>query len=291
MNNQQPVTAVCFGEILWDVLPAGAVPGGAPMNVTYHLNKLGIPATLISKVGDDENGNKLLEFLKASNIPTTLIQRDEVQPTSTVIAVEGNNHEMQYEIVKPVAWDFINYLAAFNDIIPKTDMFIFGSLAVRNEHSRNTLYQLLNKANKKILDINLRPPHFEIKVIEELLHKTDVLKLNDAELDTISQWHADISSFSDKVRTVSDRYGIPEIIITKGANGAAYFDGEKLYQHPGFKVTVVDTIGSGDSFLAAFLSRWAQREVPEACLEFACKVGAFVASRKGACPEYKMTAL
>ena len=48
--------AICYGEILWDVLPDGPQPGGAPLNVAYHLNKLGMATSLVSKIGDDVNG-------------------------------------------------------------------------------------------------------------------------------------------------------------------------------------------------------------------------------------------
>ena len=44
---------VCFGEILWDILPDRKMPGGAPMNVAYHLNQLGVPTAMISRVGTD----------------------------------------------------------------------------------------------------------------------------------------------------------------------------------------------------------------------------------------------
>ena len=45
--------------------PTGAVPGGAPMNVAYHLQKLGINPALITRVGIDEHGKQLLDLLKA----------------------------------------------------------------------------------------------------------------------------------------------------------------------------------------------------------------------------------
>ncbi|MDB5205493.1 MAG: hypothetical protein JWR72_568, partial [Flavisolibacter sp.] len=54
---------VCFGEVLWDILPSGPLPGGAPMNVAYHLKKLGINPALITKVGRDDYGRKLTAIL------------------------------------------------------------------------------------------------------------------------------------------------------------------------------------------------------------------------------------
>lgn len=279
---------VCFGEVLWDVLPDGALPGGAPMNVAYHLNRLGVKAQMISKVGEDDWGRQLLNFMQHHQIATTLVQQDDNYPTGTVLATPGANHEMQYDIVKPVAYDFIDATAAAIDAVTAASYFVFGSLANRTEHTRNSLLQLLNIAKTKVLDINLRPPHFEQEVLESLLHQADILKINEHELEQISDWHADISLFEDQVKLIADRYGVHNIIITKGAAGASFFGNGKFYHHPGYKVVVADTVGSGDSFLAGFLSSFIKGVEVEQCLDFACKLGAFVATKKGACPEYSV---
>ena len=280
------VESVCFGEVLWDILPGGALPGGAPMNVAFHLNRLGISTEMISKVGEDDHGKGLLEFMQRNGIPTTLIQKDSVQPTATVLATPGANFEMQYDIVKPVAYDFINVTSEAAEAVSEATFFIFGSLASRTEHTRNTLQRLLSLANKKVFDINLRPPHYIQEVVETLLQQADIVKMNEYELELVSAFHADISIFEDKVRLICDRYQISGIIITKGADGACYYDGEYFYEHPGFKVQVADTIGSGDAFLAGFLSRVIKEKPPQECVEFACKLGAFVATQEGACPDY-----
>lgn len=186
MKHQQQ--AICFGEVLWDILPEGAVPGGAPMNVAYHLNKLSKPTSIISKIGDDENGNKLVGFLKKYNVSTELIQVDQQHETGTVLATHGENNEMHYDIVKPVAYDFIDLSNQLKEKVAVAPVFIFGSLAARSEHSRNTLLQLIDAAQTKVLDINLRPPHYEKHVVENLLDKATILKLNNNELDILCDW-------------------------------------------------------------------------------------------------------
>ena len=57
---------VSFGEILWDKLPSGRVPGGAPLNFAYRLNSFQNSSTIISMVGDDSLGKQLIEFLKVN---------------------------------------------------------------------------------------------------------------------------------------------------------------------------------------------------------------------------------
>ena len=279
------MNTICFGEILWDILPHEKVPGGAPMNVCYHLNRLGQEAAIISKTGNDENGKDLIGFLQQNDINTSLVQVDNEQPTGTVMATQKGN-EMEYDIVQPVAWDFIDYDEALLQKVKEANYFICGSLVARNKYSRDTLFRLLEAAQTKIIDINLRPPHYDQSTVEVLFNKADILKLNNHELALITGWYSDEADFEKQVLLLSEKFSIPAIIITKGEAGAALLVEKRFYYHTGYKVEVADTIGSGDSFLAGFLSKYMTGQSPEAALAFACKIGAFVASQKGACPQY-----
>ena len=68
---------VCFGETLWDVLPSGSVPGGAPMNVAIRTQSLGLDATIISRIGVDKLGIELRQYLKKKQVNTSLLQTDK----------------------------------------------------------------------------------------------------------------------------------------------------------------------------------------------------------------------
>ncbi len=139
--NQTPV--VCFGEILWDVLPDGLQPGGAPLNVAYHLKKLCVETSIVSRVGNDTNGQQLMQLLENWGIKKHLLQIDTEYPTSEVLAKMKNGNEVSYEIVFPVAWDFIQPSKNTNEQLNQSSYLIYGSLASRYETSRNTLFQLL----------------------------------------------------------------------------------------------------------------------------------------------------
>ncbi|TXI31393.1 MAG: carbohydrate kinase [Niabella sp.] len=256
------------------------------MNVCYHLNQLGHKASIISKIGNDENGKALVDFLDQHNIETSLIQTHAEYSTGTVIATVCGN-EMSYDIVKPVAWDFIEVNENVLKKVANAQYLVCGSLAARNIHSKNALFQLMKVAKTIIVDINLRPPHFDQLTIEQLLEKADILKLNHHELGLISGWHNEEINFENQILFLAKRYSISTIMVTKGENGATLFTNHQIFNHPGYKVKVNDTIGSGDAFLAGFLSKQYDNIAPEIALDFACKLGAFVASKKGACPEYK----
>src|SRR5688500_7947525 len=136
---------VCFGEILWDRLPTGDQPGGAPMNVAYHLNQLGIQAALISRVGKDAWGDRLIGLLQDRQVTTSFIQTDATYPTGLVTATVHPNHEVTYQIQQPAAWDFIQQNHAATALMQQARYFVFGSLVARSEVSRKTLYALLEQ--------------------------------------------------------------------------------------------------------------------------------------------------
>lgn len=287
MKNITP-HVVCFGEILWDNMPGGRKPGGAPMNVAYHLNQLGIDSTLISKVGSDQNGEDLLKFINEKGLSTEFCQKDPVYNTSTVEVSIGADHEVSYEIVAPVAWDFIMPEDRLENLVSLADALVFGSLAVRNSVSFKTLQTLLEKARYRVFDVNLREPHFTKEVIALLLHQTDLLKLNIHELILISAWFGTTcQSEWERIKVLQELFGIKEIVVTKGVAGATYYIAEAQRNYPAFPVEVNDTVGSGDSFLAAFLSEKLRNKDIHESLNSASALGAYVTTQAGACPEYK----
>jgi fructokinase len=283
---------VCYGEILWDNLPSGKKPGGAPMNVAYHLNQLGIESCLISKVGSDRNGEELLAFLETKGLSRKYCQIDKTYPTSTVEVLIGEDNEVKYEIIKPVAWDYIKENEEISTLTENADAFVFGSLATRNLTSYNTLLSLLDKANYKVFDVNLRAPHYSVSGIADLLSKSDLLKLNIHELNLIASWFfSNCKTEWKKIENLQNKFGISEIVVTKGSSGATYYTENEQYYYPAYKVIVNDTIGSGDSFLAAFLLKKLEHADINDMLSYAAALGAYVTMHSGACPEYKQNEL
>lgn len=279
---------VTFGEVLWDILPTGALPGGAPMNVAYHLHKLGVNPALITRIGDDKYGSDLIKLLDDTGVPVKY-EVDEEQPTGLVYARPGANHEMQYDIVYPSAWDFIEWNQEIDNLVASADYFVFGSLTSRSKTSRETLHKLLKSSKINVFDINLRPPHYQQDQLEFLLEWTDVLKMNLAELELVTEWYDQKGDTENRIRFVQDRFHIDTIIVTKGGDGAIVNDEGEVYRHPGYQVEVEDTIGSGDSFLAGFLAQRLGGSDIETALDFAAGIGAFIATQPGGCPQYEIS--
>ncbi len=280
---------LCVGEVLWDNLPTGAKPGGASLNVAVHLKAIGQNVALASRVGDDQLGEKLLAFLQEAGIDTSLIQVDKSLPTSEVLVNLDENNNATYEICEPVAWDNIQLTSSLKEIAKKEGVIVYGSLASRNPTSRETIMKLASLKALKIMDVNLRQPYDRQEVVEALLNMANIVKLNDEELETISRWHGK-KQLDEKevIKWFALNYNLQMVCVTKGEHGASLYKDGKFYEHYGFKVNAVDTVGAGDAFLAGLIHSILNQEPIHEALAFACAIGAFVASKQGAVPKYSL---
>lgn len=282
---------VIFGEMLWDCLPSGSVPGGAPMNVTLNLHQLGLSSRLISAIGNDADGQKLLEFLQTFNLPAELIQVNEEHETSKVLVNDDDPENIKYTIVSPVAWDYIHWNQEMDKAVASADAFVYGTLGVRNSESLTTLLRLLHHKTIHIFDANFRPPFYDFEIIESLLGFTDILKINEDELEIFADYYDIDSDINSVCAHLDKHYPMDLICVTQGSKGAVIYSNGTITSHNGYKVQVADSIGAGDAFLSGFIKTYLEKQPLDQVLDFACKLGAFVASKKGGTPRYEITDL
>ena len=288
MQNHQ---VVCYGEVLWDLLPTGKLAGGAPMNVAFQLNNLGQKSMMISRVGMDALGDELLSFLAEKGFYLNLIQKDSHSETGTVKVSLDPKGSPEYEIVKPVAWDHIQLEANAVKAVEESDALVFGSLACRSVVSRNSLFYLLTRAKLKVLDVNFRSPFYSKELIDSLLEKADIVKINEHELEEIAKWHNLPDQLTTQLEFLHQKFDLRVSVITMGGEGSIGYDGQQLIHQGSFPVQVKDTIGAGDAFLATFLTKYLAGIELQQCLQYANAAGAFVASKAGGTPDLSETAL
>lgn len=272
--------------MLWDCLPTGPVAGGAPMNVALNLHQLGLNSRLISAVGQDQDGENLLQFLKNFGLPLHLIQISADHETSKVLVDTKDPENIKYTIVSPVAWDFIQWSEELDQVVEEADAFVFGTLSVRNPESLKTLLRLLHHPTIRVFDANLRPPFYDFEVIETLLGFTDILKINEDELQIFADYFETEATIEGLCYYLDQHFPMEVICITRGSKGAVLYQKGKISEHAGYKVKVEDSIGAGDAFLSGFIKTYLEEKSPEETLDFACKLGAFVATKKGGTPTY-----
>ena len=292
MNAKYTLSAVCFGEVLWDIFPTHKKIGGAPLNVALRMNTFGVETSMISRVGVDENGEDILSFLSSQEITTDLIQVTKEYKTGAVHVMINEKGNASYDILYPSAWDKIVETEIMDKVISEADVFVFGSLICRDEVSRSTLYDLLEKAKYKVLDANLRAPYYTKDVLNELMLKADFIKLNDEELYEISQQlESPYNSFEQNIKFIAEKTNTKQVCVTKGAFGAVLYYNDKFYYNSGYFIKVVDTVGAGDSFLASLIIRLLRGKSPQKALNYACAIGALVAGQEGANPKISEKAI
>lgn len=286
MEKKYTLSIVTFGEVLWDVFPSHKKIGGAPLNVALRMKSLGVNSTIISRVGNDEDGDEIISFVNNLDVSSDFIQVGEGYKTGVVNVMINEKGNASYDIHYPSSWDKITRTDEMNEKVSESDVFVFGSLICRDEVSRSTLYDLLDKAKYKVLDANLRAPYYTKDVLNELMLKADFIKLNDEELYEISQQlDSPYNSFEQNIRFIAEKTNTKHVCVTKGAFGAVLYYNDKFYYNSGYFIKVVDTVGAGDSFLASLIVRLLRGKSPQKALNYACAIGALVAGQEGANPK------
>lgn len=277
-----------IGELLWDVLPAGPRMGGAPANFACHAAALGAAASVISRVGADESGKRLVRELADRGVSTEGIASDADHPTGTVNVKFDDAGKPAFEITPDVAWDFMEVTPALRRIVGTADAVCFGSLGQRNPVSASAIRDLLDATPVtalKVFDVNLRQNLFNRATLESSLGHADVLKLSDEELPVIASLFGLEGGPREQLETLRRRHGLKLVVFTRGADGSVLTDGREWVEQPAVPTTVRDTVGAGDSFAAAvtvgLLLEWPLGRIART----AAQVAAYVCSQDGAVPE------
>lgn len=278
------VQVTCFGEVLWDIFPTHEVIGGAPLNVALRLQSFGVNVAMISSIGNDAYGQKALDYLRENNMETSYVQIEQSHKTGHVLVSLDDKGSASYEIFNPVAWDHIHINQENIDLVSNSEVLVYGSLACRAKTSHDTLLQLIENANYKVFDVNLRPPDYSVELIVQLMNKADFIKMNDEELEEICDSLQVIDlSIDEQIEFIAQETNTNTICVTKGGDGAVLFQNNEFYKNSGYKVIVEDTVGAGDSFLASLINKLLlEKTDPQESIDFACAVGSLVASKKGA---------
>ncbi|MCC5023856.1 MAG: carbohydrate kinase [Candidatus Synoicihabitans palmerolidicus] len=285
-------TILCFGEILWDFLPSGFFPGGAPFNVGYHLHQLDTEVRLISALGRDRLGNELIRQLKHWGINTDTLTVHQGLATGTVIADLSTSGDAHYEITPSVAWDQILITEACVRAASSARAVVFGSLAQRCPFNRSALERLntvLPPSAWRVFDVNLRAPHDDLDLVRDLAAHVNLLKLNATEAARLALGTDEEPPGSEEAmaRAIAADRQCPIICITAAERGAGLLMNGQWHWEAGRPVAVADTVGAGDAFLARLLSLLLRGDIsPAECLASACRHGEWVASQIGATPAY-----
>lgn len=280
-----------IGELLWDVFPDGRRLGGAPFNVTANLRRLGNPARFASMVGDDELGRGAIAAATGLGVETDLIGVSQDVPTGTVVVHPDGTDGPTFEIVSPAAYESIalddSALDAIRAWQPRG--FVYGTLAQRFPAVFDATRLIVEAAPdaERLYDVNLRDGCWTPELVLTLLPLATIVKLNDVEAVTV----ADILGCPNEPTALGERlaaeFRVRGVCVTSGASGAAFWVEGELHHAAGIPITVVDTVGAGDAFAAGLLHGVLEGRPAPSALAIANRLGALVASQRGAIPAWR----
>ena len=278
---------VGIGEILFDLLPAGAQLGGAPANFAYHVNQLGGNGIAVSTIGKDALGAEVKTILAEKGLQAILPEVD--CPTGVVNVTLDEKGVPTYTIIEGVAWDNVPYTPEMKALAAEAQAVCFGTLAQRGTVTRRTILSFIADMpsdSLKVYDINLRQHFFTKEIIETSLKVADILKINDEEILTVAGLLGLDGSPEEACRSILRRYGLRLVILTKGGDGSDVITDDEVLSLACPKVEIADTVGAGDSFTAAFIRAYLHGDTLAECHRLANEVSAYVCSCHGAMPPY-----
>ncbi len=277
---------VIFGEVLFDRYEDGtSILGGAPFNVAWHLCGFGRSPLVLSAVGDDPEGEVVLDRMEGWGLSPTGLLTDPDHPTGRV-EVRTEDGEPRYDIVPDQAWDHMDPEEAVSRLPSSgVGLLYHGTLALRSEASRAALRRVRDELDAPVfVDLNLRDPWWTDEVVADVLDGADHAKLNEDELRALVADGDEEAELVEAARRLLDRHDLREVVVTRGPRGAC------LVQAGGGVVEVdapavedlVDTVGAGDAFSAVYCLGLVSGWRPETTLERAVELAADVCRLQGA---------
>ncbi|MEW6120042.1 MAG: PfkB family carbohydrate kinase [Pseudomonadota bacterium] len=286
-----------------DHFPDSEVPGGAPFNVARHLHGLGhaagIGAMLVTRIGKDARGQRLLEAMLSAGLPLDGVQQDCLHPSGEVrVDPGGEGRGPKFDIVPEQAWDFIHAdLTRLVGLSVRPQWLYFGTLAQRavarpvTRPAAHPALRALFQATRArgFLDINLRDPWVRKDVLRWSLAEADVVKMNEEELQRVSHMMGLGHASQDVLgKRLLHTFGIRLLLVTEGGDGAWMMHDDGTYHHtePAAPVDgLIDSVGAGDGFAAVCLMGLVLGWPADQTLVRAHRFAGAICQLRGAVPE------
>jgi fructokinase len=283
---------VSVGEVLWDVIEQQEYLGGAPFNFAAHLHRLGHTIFFVSGVGRDERGERVLQRMTELGLMTDYVARVESAATGVVEVRLDTAGQPQFIIRRPAAYDFVTLPEAQLHRLSSghPDWIYFGTLLHMSPQAKAVTEGLLAASGeaRRFYDVNLRPGCYEAGLVRELMSQATAVKVNEDEAAEVAQMfqHPPHRSLEEFCRRSAREFSLEAVCVTRGARGCVLLIGDEYVEAEGYAVSVVDTVGSGDAFAAALVHGLSCGWRAGPAADFANRVGALVASRRGAIPDW-----
>ena len=235
-------------------------PGGAPANVAVMASKLGISSGFIGKLGNDMFGHYLKDTLENENVDAKGVIFDKEHSTTLAFVRKSEDGDRSFVFYRQNGADLnLSFSEVKLKLIDECKLLHFGSLLLTSEPSKSAVINTVEYAKQqgKIItyDPNWREQLWEsreeaVKTMKSVLGYVDIIKVSEQELQIITDCATLLPSIAKILNS-----GVRVLCITQGAKGCIIATRHGIERLPAFKTETVDTLGSGDSFFGAFISR------------------------------------
>jgi ribokinase len=246
--------------------------GGKGANQAAALAKAGLDVYMAGKVGGD--GGFLLKLLESYGVNVGHVAGDGSQTGQAIIQLDKNGQNAIFLLSGG------NSEITSDEISRTLDSFGSGDMVVL-QNEINRVNEIILTAEKRGLTICLNPSPYN-RAIEELpLDKVHVFFINEIEGAAMTGLSSS-ESYRTILDTLAGRFPNAEIVLTAGKEGAFYAHKNERESAPIVKVTVLDTVGAGDTFSGYFIAARTRNYPVKQSLEFASKAASITVSRPGA---------
>jgi fructokinase len=297
---------VVAGEALMDVFTGATTPtgialdariGGSPLNVAFGLARMGQAVAFLGGISEGELGGRLLDALRAEGVSLEAVHRSAAPTTISLIGVDGKGVP-EYAFYGTGAADRTLPLAALDRMPAAARLLHVGSYTMVVGETAATQRALVERVHGKMVvsyDPNLRlnvEPGLQLwrETLEWMLPRTDILKLSDEDLGLL---YPGIDPAAFAADCLGKGAGL--VALTRGGKGAFAWHASGIVEVPPVHVDVIDTVGAGDTFQSALITRLDELGVltPEGvrgmgaetlldAMRFAAQAAAITCSRRGA---------
>ena len=234
-----------------------------------------------------------MAFLRSAKVRLDFVQSLSGHDTGTVEVSGGNGSAPVYRLIRPAAYDRVELTAARIASMArwKPDWIYYGTLFHKELSALRNTDRILAACPtaQRFCDVNLRSGEYSPGHVEALASAADILKLSEEESGEFASMLGIPATESDPerlARALAERFDLRAVCVTRGSKGCSILWDRQYIECPACPVEVKDTVGAGDAFAAAFLHGWQSRWGPALSGAFANRLGALVANRTGATPEW-----
>lgn len=288
---KQKYNVAGLGEVLWDVFPNTQKLGGAPANFTAHAQQLGAKSFIISCVGEDPPGEKILGLLKQFQVDTSGLQFNKHFATGSAWIRIDQNGNPTYTIQENTAWDHINFETIQKKIAQCLDAICFGTLAQRSPISQKSIFKIIEATSPnclRVFDVNFRKDFYRPEMLRQSLNLANAVKMNQQEFIEIGAMFSLPKNPKKGLRALMNQFDLKIAILTLGEKGALMASKDDYsIQAPNRHINIKSTVGAGDAFTAGAVMGWLNQKPLDQINKEASDLAAYVCSHLEAVPSLK----